>query len=113
MPTRKLRVELHQHTCYSPDSPITYERLLKAYREGKFDVIAITDHDTIEGAVKFKEKGDFPVIIGEEITTLAIEKLASGKHSYEWDASNLASGVYLYRLQAGEYVETRKMVLMR
>jgi hypothetical protein len=31
----------------------------------------------------------------------------------EWDASNLASGVYLYRLQAGNYVEMRKMVLMR
>jgi hypothetical protein len=60
-------------------------------------------------------------ILGEEVTTLVSDKLSTGSYSYEWDASNLASGVYLYRLQAGDpsrsagqgYVETRKMVLMR
>jgi flagellar hook assembly protein FlgD len=60
-------------------------------------------------------------ILGEEVITLVSKKLTAGKHKYEWDASNLASGVYLYRLQAGDpsqsagqsYVETRKMVLMR
>ena len=40
-------------------------------------------------------------------------KKGSGFYSYDWDASNLASGLYLYRLQAGNDVETRKMVLMR
>ena len=39
--------------------------------------------------------------------------LPSGFHGYEWDASQVASGVYLYRLTAGEYVETKKMVLMK
>jgi hypothetical protein len=52
-------------------------------------------------------------ILGEEVITLISDKLSAGSYSYEWDASNLASGVYLYRLQAGDYVETRKMVLMR
>jgi hypothetical protein len=52
-------------------------------------------------------------ILGEEVATLVSERLSAGSYSYEWDASNLASGVYLYRLQAGKYVETRKMVLMR
>ena len=41
------------------------------------------------------------------------DSLLSGFYTVPWDASNLASGVYLYRLQAGDYVETRKMVLMR
>ncbi|MBU0708655.1 PHP domain-containing protein [Patescibacteria group bacterium] len=63
-----LRVELHQHSCYSPDSSISYQDLLTAYEKGKFDVIAITDHDTVEGALEFKKRGDFPVIVGEEIT---------------------------------------------
>jgi hypothetical protein len=52
-------------------------------------------------------------ILGEEITTLVSDRISAGSYSYEWDASELASGVYLYRLQAGDNVETRKMVLMR
>ena len=52
-------------------------------------------------------------ILGEEVTTLLSASLLSGSYTYEWDASNLASGVYLYRLEAGEYVEVRKMVLMK
>jgi hypothetical protein len=52
-------------------------------------------------------------ILGEEVATLVSDRLSAGSYSYDWDASNLASGVYLYRLQAGEYIETRKMVLMR
>jgi parallel beta-helix repeat protein len=52
-------------------------------------------------------------ILGEEVTTLLSAFLPSGSHSVEWNASDLASGVYLYRLQAGEFIETKKMVLMR
>ena len=52
-------------------------------------------------------------ILGEEVTTLVSDRLSAGLYSYEWVASNLASGVYLYRLTAGNYVEMRKMVLMR
>ncbi|UCF65753.1 MAG: T9SS type A sorting domain-containing protein, partial [bacterium] len=60
-------------------------------------------------------------ILGEEVATLVSEKLSTGSYSYEWDASKLASGVYLYRMQAGDpsqgagqsYVETRKMALVR
>jgi hypothetical protein len=47
------------------------------------------------------------------MATLVSEKLAGGKYKYDWDASNLASGVYLYRIQAGNFLETRKMVLMK
>jgi hypothetical protein len=52
-------------------------------------------------------------ILGEEVATLLSASLLSGSHSVEWDASNLASGVYLYRLQAGDFIDTRKMVLMK
>ena len=52
-------------------------------------------------------------ILGEEVATLVSDKLSAGSYAYEWDASKYASGVYLYRLKAGDYVETRKMVLMR
>jgi predicted GH43/DUF377 family glycosyl hydrolase len=52
-------------------------------------------------------------ILGEEVATLLSASLLSGSYSVNWDASVYASGVYLYRLQAGEYIETRKMVLMQ
>ncbi len=53
-------------------------------------------------------------ILGEEVATLLSERLSAGSYSYEWSRpAGIASGVYLYRLQAGDYIETRKMVLMR
>ena len=52
-------------------------------------------------------------ILGEEVAKLVSDKLSAGSYSYEWDAGKLASGVYLYRLQAGDYVETKKMILMK
>jgi len=51
--------------------------------------------------------------IGREIATLLNEKLNPGTYEVEWDASNFSSGVYFYKLEAGDYIETKKMVLMK
>jgi hypothetical protein len=52
-------------------------------------------------------------ITGREVATLVSEKLPAGKYKYDWDASNLASGVYFYKLEAGQFTRVRKMVLVR
>jgi N-acetylneuraminic acid mutarotase len=52
-------------------------------------------------------------ILGEEVATLVSKDHTAGKYKYNWDASSMASGVYLYRIQAGDYVEVKKMVLLR
>jgi len=52
-------------------------------------------------------------ILGEEVATLVSGRLTAGQYKYDWNTSSLASGVYLYRIQAGDYVETKKMVLMK
>jgi hypothetical protein len=52
-------------------------------------------------------------ILGEKVATLVSDRLSAGSYSYDLDASKLASGVYLYSLHASDYVETRKMILMR
>ena len=52
-------------------------------------------------------------ILGEEVATLINEEKTSGVYEINFDATNLTSGTYLYRLQAGAYVETRKMILLR
>jgi hypothetical protein len=52
-------------------------------------------------------------ILGEEVTTLVSDRLSAGSYSYKWEASNLAGGIYLYKLEAEGYVETRKMILLK
>jgi hypothetical protein len=52
-------------------------------------------------------------ILGEVVATLVLERLPAGNYKCDWDASGMASGVYLYRLQADNHIETRKMVVMR
>ena len=48
-----------------------------------------------------------------EINTLTNEEKTPGKHSIEFDGSNLSSGIYFYRLQTDDYSETKKMFLIR
>jgi hypothetical protein len=52
-------------------------------------------------------------ILGEEVATLVSDRLSAGSYSYEWNASKIASGLYLYRIEAEKYVETRKMILLK
>jgi hypothetical protein len=52
-------------------------------------------------------------ILGREVAVLVNEKQAPGSYQVRFNAGGLASGVYFYRLHAGAYVATRKMVLMR
>jgi len=51
-------------------------------------------------------------IMGREVAVLVNEIKESGPHSVRWDASNAASGVYLYQLKAGDFIETKKMILL-
>lgn len=50
---------------------------------------------------------------GKKVATLVHELQSAGSHNFIWDASNLASGIYFYRLQAGQYVDTKKMIFMK
>ena len=52
-------------------------------------------------------------LLGREVATLVNEHKPAGSYSVQWNASNLPSGIYFYRLQAGTYTETKKLVLMK
>jgi len=52
-------------------------------------------------------------ILGSKVATLDNTKKSAGTHTINFNASNLPSGVYLYRIQAGEYIDVKKMVLMK
>ncbi len=52
-------------------------------------------------------------VLGQEVTTLVNEKREAGRYEVEYNASGLTSGVYFYRLQAGKFIETNKLMLLR
>jgi hypothetical protein len=47
------------------------------------------------------------------VSTLFSKDLAAGKHSINFDASSLSTGVYFYKLESGDYVSVKKMMLMK
>lgn len=52
-------------------------------------------------------------ILGEEVSVVLNETIPAGKYEAEFDASGLPSGTYFYRLNSGDYSETRKMILIK
>jgi len=52
-------------------------------------------------------------ILGKEVTMLVNEEKTIGTYELNWNPTNLPSGVYFYRLQAGSFVQTRKMILLK
>lgn len=52
-------------------------------------------------------------VLGNDISTLANEFKPAGKYEVSFDASSLASGVYYYQLRAGNFIKTKKMILIR
>jgi hypothetical protein len=52
-------------------------------------------------------------LLGQEVETLVNGELTGGAHSVEWNPGKVASGVYFYRLVAGSFVETKKMLYQK
>ena len=52
-------------------------------------------------------------ILGEEVKDLINEERTAGHYNYNWNANGLASGVYFYKLQAGDFVQTKKLILIK
>jgi ligand-binding sensor domain-containing protein len=52
-------------------------------------------------------------ILGKEIATLVNEEKSAGSYSVNFNGSNLPSGVYIYRIQAGSFTQSRKLVLLK
>jgi len=52
-------------------------------------------------------------LMGREVASIVSEEMSAGNHSKQWNAVNMSSGIYFYRLTAGSFTETKKLVLIR
>jgi len=52
-------------------------------------------------------------MLGREVAVLADEERPAGQHSVRFDAGRLSSGMYIFRLQAGDFTQTKKLMLMK
>ena len=70
---------------------------------------------TISYNLPLKSQAELVVynLLGEIIAQLVNEEIEAGKHSVEFDATTLPSGIYFYRLRAGDFIETKKMILLK
>lgn len=64
-----IKADLHIHTCYSPDSRTPLEKIIDQCLNKGINCIAVSDHNTIEGALKLKKMAPFTIIVAEEIMT--------------------------------------------
>ena len=69
----RIRVDLHTHTMWSGDSTTTPDEFAGAVDASGLDVVCITDHNVIDGAIGLRDRLSCRVIIGEELRTVAGE----------------------------------------
>ncbi len=70
-----ISVDLHLHTCHSYDCATSLADVVRGARRAGLDCVAVTDHNTIDGALKLRASGDIRVIVGEEVGTAEGELL--------------------------------------
>jgi len=73
----------------------------------KFTIPSVGKQNTVSIKLKVYD------ILGNEVATLVDEEKEAGTYEVEFSAANLASGIYIYRLQTAEFIDTKKMVLLR
>ena len=64
-----MKADLHVHTCYSKDSTSSLEKIVQYCLDTGINCLAITDHDTISGALEMNRIAPFKIIVGEEVLT--------------------------------------------
>jgi hypothetical protein len=93
-----LRFSLYQNypNPFNPVTKIKFDVTVSHFEGGKEDVKLVIFN-----------------IQGKEITTLVNQQLQSGTYEVDWNASDYPSGVYFYKLTAGDFIAVKKMVLIK
>ena len=74
----------------------------------KFDIPAGSSYDGLQNV-----QLNIYDVLGRKVAEIVNEELKPGKYEYVWDASGVSSGIYYYKLNAGEFTNTKKMILVK
>jgi hypothetical protein len=102
------RFALHQNYP-NPFNPTT----TIGYNIGGVVALSGANFSGVEGRASTNVRLAIYDLLGREVATLVNEVKAPGRYEVTWDASGLASGVYLYRLTAGSFVDVKKLLLLK
>ncbi|MEK9138358.1 MAG: T9SS type A sorting domain-containing protein, partial [Bacteroidota bacterium] len=93
-----------------PTTDVPYEFTISQNYPNPFNPVTVISYQLpAAGPVSLKVYS----MLGEEVATLVDEVQSAGKGQVVFDARALSSGVYVYRIVAGEYAGTRKLILLR
>jgi len=95
----EFNLEQNYPNPFNPSTKIRYSipAFVETHRDASLQMVTIKVYD----------------ILGNEVSTLVNELKTSGNYEVEFSASQLSSGIYLYRLQAGNFTISRKMILLK
>jgi hypothetical protein len=99
-----------QVTSYRPDESLPTEYELSSNYPNPFNPTTRIEYALPEPGLVVLEVYD---TLGRLVATLVNESKEAGRHAVDFDATNLASGIYLYRIQAGSFTQTRTMMLVK
>ena len=68
---------------------------------------------SLHGQVEYRITLKVYDVLGREVATLVNEQKRPGNYKVKWDASGFSSGIYLYKLSAGIFTETKKMLILK
>ena len=94
LPT-SFKLEQNYPNPFNPSTMIRYEIPGQARNDNMLVVLKVYD------------------VLGNEIATLVNEEKPAGTHEVKFSATALPSGIYFYRIQAGSFIQTKKMILLR
>ncbi|KAA0242219.1 MAG: T9SS type A sorting domain-containing protein [Ignavibacteriota bacterium] len=102
--------EIEVEVDFTPKEFVLYQNYPNPFNPNtviRFEIPGQARNDNVLVTLKIYD------ILGNEVATLVNEEKQAGVYEVEFDASSLASGMYLYKLQAGGFVQTKKMILLR
>jgi len=104
------RTEVQLSTSTEPSSGIPNQFVLEQNYPNPFNPTTTIQFGLPETGNVSLEVFD---MTGRRVATLVNESKTAGWHTVTFDASNLASGMYIYRIQSGEFITTRKLILVK